>query len=320
MRRILSALVFSLLSTMAYAQQWDQVNGSMQVRSGPTSPLVIIDQTASGQTILSLRANGTEACSVTATAFTCTGSFTFGVPTLAVDTLKFDVANQDVSLSREAAATLQIGSDAAGVTNQMFKGPDRITSDGVGGNLTIAGGRNRGASAGGSIIFQTSPAAGAGVTGTLATALAIDSTGAFTTVGKIATLGAIGVPAVVAVGRVTAQSAANASISTFTVGAADASFEVSANMNVTASTALTTTLTCTYTDESNTARTMILPVASLAGSFIAAGAITGAGASVWETPVMHIRAKAATAITILTSAGTFTGVTYTAEGVIKQTK
>ena len=63
---------------------------------------------------------------------------------------------------------------------------------------------------------------------------------------------------------------------------------------------------------------MILPITQLSGSFIAAGAITGAGA--WETPVMHIRCKAATAITILTSAGTFTGVTYTAEGLIKQTK
>lgn len=86
-------------------------------------------------------------------------------------------ASSDLIIGREAAAVLQMGADAAGVTDQMFKGPDRITSDGVGGNLTIAGGRNRGASAGGSIIFQTSPAAGAGVTGTLTTALTIDSTG-----------------------------------------------------------------------------------------------------------------------------------------------
>lgn len=125
-----------------------------------------------------------------------------------------------------------------------------------------------------------------------------------------------GLVAIRAAGRVTAQSAANASISTFTVGAADGSFEVSANMNVTAATVLSTALTCTYTDESNTARTMIFPVAQVAGSFIAAGAITGTGA--WESPVLHIRCKAATAITILTSAGTFNTVTYTAEGVIKQ--
>jgi hypothetical protein len=117
---------------------------------------------------------------------------------------------------------------------------------------------------------------------------------------------------------VTAQSAANASISTYTVGAADGSFEVSANMNVTASTTLVTTLTCTYTDESNTSRTMVFPVTSLNGTMVAAGAISGAGATVWETPVMHIRCKASTAITIGTTAGTFTGVTYTAEGIIKQ--
>lgn len=138
----------------------------------------------------------------------------------------------------------------------------------------------------------------------------------FSTYANVVTAG-WGVPAVYAAGRVTAQSAANASISTYTVGAADGSFEVSANMEVSASTVLSTTLTCTYTDESNTARTMILPVQQLTGSFIAGGVISGTGA--WETPVMHIRCKAATAITILTSTGTFTGVTYTAEGIIKQT-
>ncbi|NBN97633.1 MAG: hypothetical protein EBV19_00075 [Flavobacteriia bacterium] len=42
---------------------------------------------------------------------------------------------------------------------------------------TIAGGRNRGASAGGSLIFQTSAAAGAGVTGTLTTRLTINGAG-----------------------------------------------------------------------------------------------------------------------------------------------
>lgn len=140
--------------------------------------------------------------------------------------------------------------------------------------------------------------------------------GKVTTYNNIATAGA-GAVVVRAAGRVTAQSAANASISTYTLPAVDGSFEVSANMNVTASTTLVTTLTCTYTDESNTARTLIFPVTQLSGSFIAAGAITTTGA--WESPVLHIRCKASTAITILTSAGTFTGVTYTAEGIIKQT-
>lgn len=148
-----------------------------------------------------------------------------------------------------------------------------------------------------------------------ATLFAIQDTGLITTVSALTTVGR-GVPAIVANGRVTAQSAANSSIATFTVGAADGSFEVSGNFNATAVTTLVTTLTCTYTDESNTARTMIFPVSQLSGSFIAGGAITGTGA--WETPLMHIRAKATTVITILTSTGTFTGVTYTAEGIIKQ--
>ena len=96
----------------------------------------------------------------------------------------------DLFLTRESAAVLQMGVDAAGVTDQMFKGPDRITSDGPGGAVYFAGGRNRGASAGGSLIFQTSLAAGAGVTGTLATALTIDST-------KLATFtGSVGLSAV----------------------------------------------------------------------------------------------------------------------------
>lgn len=125
-----------------------------------------------------------------------------------------------------------------------------------------------------------------------------------------------GVPTIVASGRATAQSAANASVATYTVGSADGSFEVSMNFNATAVTVLATTMTCTYTDESNTARTMILPVQQVSGSFIAAGAITATGA--WETPAMHIRCKAGTAITLLTSAGTFTVVTYTVEGIIRQ--
>lgn len=80
-----------------------------------------------------------------------------------------------VILAGESAGVLQMGADAAGVTNQMLKACDRITSDGVGAHLTLAGGRNRGASVGGSVIFQTSPPASAGVTGTLETGLTIDS-------------------------------------------------------------------------------------------------------------------------------------------------
>lgn len=139
--------------------------------------------------------------------------------------------------------------------------------------------------------------------------------GKVTTYNNVATAG-WGLTAIPAAARVTAQSAANASIATYTVGAADGDFEVSMNMNVTAAAVLSTTMTCTYTDESSASRTMILPVQQLTGSFVAGGLVTGTGA--WETPVMHIRAKAATAITLLTSTGTFTTVTYTASGIIRQ--
>lgn len=116
--------------------------------------------------------------------------------------------------------------------------------------------------------------------------------------------------------RVTAQSAANSSITTVTNGGSDASFYVSMNMNVTSATAISTSLNCNYTDESSTARTMIFPVTSLSGTFLTNGLIITTGA--FETPVMHIRCKASTAITLYTATGTFTLVTYTAEGIIKQ--
>jgi hypothetical protein len=125
-------------------------------------------------------------------------------------------------------------------------------------------------------------------------------------------------PVILAANRVTAQSAANPSIATYTLDAFDRSFEVSMNMNVTAATGLSTTMSCTYTDESNTSRTMIFPTTSLSGSFLAGGLVTGTG--VFETPVMHIRCKASTTITLFTATGTFSSVTYTAEGIIKQTQ
>lgn len=122
-------------------------------------------------------------------------------------------------------------------------------------------------------------------------------------------------------GRSTGQTAAVASVATYTVGAADASFEVSANANVTTSTTHSFSLNVTYTDEGNTSRLLVLPVAQLAGSFVTSGLITNVtGAGPYESAVIHIRAKAATAITISTSAGgTYTTVTYNVEGTIKRT-
>lgn len=120
-----------------------------------------------------------------------------------------------------------------------------------------------------------------------------------------------------AYGTVTGASAAGTITgASITSAASDTVYHVSAEMNVTAATALSTTLTCTYTDVSNTSRTMIFPVQQLTGSFIAGGLITGTGA--WETPVMHIKAKASTTITIAVAAGTFSGVTYSASAIVGQ--
>lgn len=116
-------------------------------------------------------------------------------------------------------------------------------------------------------------------------------------------------------GRLTAKTAAQATVVNFTPPA-DGSFMVSANVLVTASTLHNFTVTCSYTDEGNTARTVTMPFSVLAGTFVTA--ITNAsGAVPYEGIPIHIRVKASTAITIAT-VGTFTTVTYNVEGAITQ--
>lgn len=183
-------------------------------------------------------------------------------------------------------------------TNNTYAGVQSVS-----GNLKIQ-------AIGNSIDFYVDGSAG----------LQVDSSRNFLITKKITSYNAVatagwGAEIVQGYAEVTAQST-NGNIATYTAGAADGVFRVSADMSVTASTALATTLTVNYTDKSNTARVMVLPVQQLSGSFIAAGAITGTGA--WETPTMQIRCKASTAITILSSAGTFTGVTFSASGTITQ--
>lgn len=118
--------------------------------------------------------------------------------------------------------------------------------------------------------------------------------------------------------RVTGQTAANASIATFTVGASDASFIISANILVTTSSAENFTATVTYTDEGNTARTLTLNFQTIAGVIGTTIAFAN-GAVPYEGVPVHIRCKASTAITIKTAAGgTYTGATYNCEGLIRQ--
>lgn len=141
------------------------------------------------------------------------------------------------------------------------------------------------------------------------------SAGKVTQYGGVTTSG-WGTPAVYGSGRVTAQAAAAASIATYTVGAADGTFTVSGNVNVTAATTASFTMTVTYTDETNTPRTLTLNFSNVTGTLLTTITnVTGTGA--YEGVPLHIRCKAATAITFAT-VGTFTSVTYNAEGFITQ--
>lgn len=146
------------------------------------------------------------------------------------------------------------------------------------------------------------------------TASGLNLTGIVTNYKGVATTG-YGVPAIYKSSRATAQTAA-ASLSAFTVGAADGSFLISANVLVTAATLHNFTVTCTYTDESNTSRTLTLPFSTLAGAIITA-IVNAGGAVAYEGVPLHIRAKAGTTITIA-SVGTFTTVTYNIEEMISQ--
>lgn len=158
----------------------------------------------------------------------------------------------------------------------------------------------------GNLNFRTS------IAGT--TKLQADTNGAFSKYKNVATAGH-GVEAIYAHGRSTAQTAAVASVATFTP-TADGSFIVSANVLVTTSTTHNFTVTCAYTDEGNTARTLTFNFSSLAGVF-ATGIVNTGGAVPYEGVPLHIRVKANTAITIATT-GTFTTVTYNVEGSIRQ--
>jgi hypothetical protein len=127
-----------------------------------------------------------------------------------------------------------------------------------------------------------------------------------------------GAPVIVGYGRVLAQAAANAAIAAYTP-AVDGSFEVSANVLVTTATTHAFTLTCAYTDEGNTARTLTLTFGLVAGGVATTSIANAAGAVPYHGVPVTIRAKGGTAITIASAAGgTYTTVVYNAEAVIKQ--
>lgn len=156
------------------------------------------------------------------------------------------------------------------------------------------------------------------VTGALNLAT-LTTTGRFTKYNNVATAG-WGVPAIYGAANITAQSAA-ATIASYANPAADGTFEVAANVNVSAATSLSAPIQVSYTDVNNVAQTVTLPVqdaAGTGGTYLANGLMVAAAAKDFFTPVTQIRVKASTTITLKTGTGTYTGVTYSASATIKQ--
>lgn len=120
-------------------------------------------------------------------------------------------------------------------------------------------------------------------------------------------------------GRSVAVTAAVASIATLTP-IADGSFDICMNVLVTTATTHTFTGQCTYTDEGNTGRTVTMPFRLVGDTTALTSSISNASGTVPYNGVpLRIRVKGGTAIVLLTqAAGTYTTVTYNAEGTIRQ--
>lgn len=119
------------------------------------------------------------------------------------------------------------------------------------------------------------------------------------------------VPIMQATADLTAQSAA-VSVTTFTVGASTATFNLSGYINITAVTSDVVELQATYTDENNTSQT---------ANFFTQGATSALLSSIGNSayPPMVIRAKNATVITIKTVLTTSIGsIAYDVGGRIQQ--
>ena len=103
---------------------------------------------------------------------------------------------------------------------------------------------------------------------------------------------------------------------TFTTAGADSTYVISANININSVTLASFQMTCSYTDETNTARTLILNFSQINGTFVQT--LTNAlGAGAYEGVPLHIRTKASSTI-IFATTGTFTTVTYRMEAMAIQ--
>lgn len=118
--------------------------------------------------------------------------------------------------------------------------------------------------------------------------------------------------------QLTGRTAATTLV-TSPVGPVDASFYVSANINITTATNYSFSCLATYTDENNNPQTSTLEF-----NFTDASPVTffsnasGLGVGAYEGVVKHIRCKSGTTISIAT-VGTFTSIIYDTDGLIIQT-
>ena len=89
--------------------------------------------------------------------------------------------NRDTQLFRDAAATLQLGADAATATAQTLKAHDGSGTDKAGADLSINGGQGTGSGVGGTLNFKTAPAGSTGSSlNSYVTRMSIDHTGKVT--------------------------------------------------------------------------------------------------------------------------------------------
>jgi hypothetical protein len=100
--------------------------------------------------------------------------------------------------------------------------------------------------------------------------------------------------------NLTGQTSSNASVATYTTGASDSTFNIQGYLTVTSVSGGAVKLSVAYRDESNTSRTIdFFSMGSTAASLLATG--------VSSFPVLSIRVKASTTITVSTTAtGTIT--------------
>lgn len=237
-------------------------------------------------------------------------------PTDADYDLQFNPTGYGIGRQRNAAGS---GADLGDWI--IFAGAPSVSQTNVsGGNLKLRSGLTTGSKAT-EVISEVYAASGSGSSdNTPVEGFAVSSTGLRTRykVAKFNNVTAVGygVPAIYGNTRLTAKTSAQ-TVSTTAVGAADGSFEISANVLVTTSTLHSFTVTCTYTDEGNTSRTLTLTFSNVGGTLLTAIANAG-GAVPYEGIPLHIRAKASTNI-VIASTGTFTTVTYNIESMVKQT-